>query len=79
MPNRIDWKPARNLKDHRAGTKRAKVIAMMSRKNGATRRQLMRATGWDAKTLRDGIRLVHVAVGHGVREDAKGRLRLVGT
>ena len=77
MTTRIDWRPAKKIREHRAGTKRAKVIAMLSRKNGATRAQLMRATGWDEKDLRDGLRLVNVAVGYGVREDTKGRLRLV--
>jgi len=77
--NRIDWQPKSEIREHRPGTKRAKLVRMMSRKNGATRAQLRRATDWDDKTLRDGLRLVHVALGYGIKEDEKGRLRVVGS
>jgi hypothetical protein len=52
----------------RPGTKRAKVIALMQRKGGATLDQIKRATKWDTKTAMDGIRLVRVASGYKVRE-----------
>lgn len=76
-PRHIDWPAKKEKKTHRPGTKRAVVVDLLSRKSGATRDDLMKATGWDEKTLYDGLRLVHVYLGHGIREDETGHLHLV--
>lgn len=66
------------IKGHRDGTKRAKVIAAMSRAGGATIEEMMKATGWNYATCYRGIFMVHYDLGYGIKEDAKGRIRLVG-
>lgn len=75
--------PARDeIKGHREGTNRAKLVEMMSRPAtaergaGATFEELRAATGWDEKTCYEGTRLVHYYLGYGMRQDADGRITL---
>lgn len=71
----FDLKPANTIKGHREGTKRAKIIALLSK--GATVDECMKATGWDRKTALEGIRLLNSYVGYGLKEDDKGVIKLV--
>lgn len=67
------------IKTHRSGTRRATVIKMLSRGNGATVQQVMdEIPEWDYRTAFEGIKLIHAYTGYGLEEDAKGRIRLIG-
>jgi len=50
-------KPATNPKADRAN-KKAEVVAMMKRTNGATLAEIMKATGWQAHTVRGFVSLL---------------------
>ena len=62
------------IKDHREGTKRAQVILML--KEGTTLEKVMSTIGWDRRTARDGIRLVHTLLGYGLK-NVDGTITLV--
>lgn len=66
------------IKSHRAGTKRAKVIDLLSRDGGATIEDVMKANGWDYRTAFEGIKLVATYVGYGLTEDDEGNIELTG-
>lgn len=74
---RMNFPVKSEIKNHREGTKRAMLIEMLSRKNGADFEELMEATGWDYKTCYEGVKLLHSYVGYGLREDENGRIRLI--
>lgn len=65
------------IKEHRPGTKRAKVIEMLT--PGATLEQVMAEIGWDRKTAYEGIRLVHFYLGYGIKTEDGGVIRLITT
>ena len=63
-------------KPHRAGTKRALVVEMLTRPEGATFKQVQDSVAakfpggeWDAKTTTEGIKLISVALGYQLTED----------
>lgn len=66
-------KPPSKPKAVRPGTKRAKVLALMQRTAGATLAEICRATKWDSKNAREGIRLVQSYSGYKVSLDKDGR------
>ena len=66
--------PQTELKKFREGTKRAKVIELMTRDGGATFSELMLATGWDDKTAYEGVRLVNLYVGYGLKTSEDGHI-----
>ena len=55
----------------REGTVKAKVIAMLSRKDGATLDAIMKATGWQAHTTRGFISLLGSR--HGIKVESTRR------
>jgi len=59
----------------REGTKRAKIVALLTK--GATFHECMEATGWDQRTCYDGIKLVHKDLGYGLTEDEDGIIELL--
>lgn len=65
------------VKQAREGSKRARVVELLSRPEGVTHAQVMAEIGWDSKTAYEGIRLVHAFLGFGLREDADGNIFLV--
>lgn len=68
------------VKGHRPNTRRAQVIKMLSRDNGASVQQVMDAIpDWDYRTAFEGIKLIHGYTGYGLEEDDKGRIRLLGS
>lgn len=74
----FDPKPDDQIKQHRSGTKRARVYEMLSSKEGATFDEVSETIGWDKRTTYEGIILIHKALGHGLVEDEKtGKIRLV--
>lgn len=72
----FDLPPQGEIKQHREGTARAKVIELCSRPEGATYEEVMEGTGWDDKKAYEGIRLIHFYLGWGMLRDAEGRIRL---
>jgi hypothetical protein len=64
-------------KAHRAGTKRALVVEMLTRPEGATFKQVQAAVedrfgkegAWDDKTCTEGIKLISIALGYALTED----------
>jgi len=65
------------IKTAREGSKRAQVVALLSRPEGATLAEIMTETGWDEKNAYEGTRLVHFYLGYGMKQDENGRVRLV--
>jgi len=70
----ISFPAATEVKPHRPGTKRAQVIDLL--RKGATIGQVMTATGWGYKDAYDGIKLLHVYLGHGLEENERGVITL---
>lgn len=67
-----------HAKPHREGTKRAIIIDMLGRPNGASFEEVQAACGWDQRTTYEGIKLVHVHLGYGMEETAEsGKIRLI--
>lgn len=72
------------IKAHREGSKgRAVAIQLLSQKDkdgnvvGATFEEVMKGTGWDEKKAYEGIRLVHFALGWGMKLDNDtGKIRI---
>jgi hypothetical protein len=62
------------VKPPRENSKRAKVLEMLERPNGATHEEVMKAVNWDRITAYEGIRLLSKHNGYGLREDDKGRI-----
>lgn len=68
------------IKAHRPNTRRAQVIQMLSRPNGASVQQVMDAIpDWDYKTAFEGIKLINAYTGYGLEEDVAGRIHLIGS
>lgn len=65
------------IKSCREGTKRAQVVELLSREEGATLEEIMAATGWSQKDAYEGTRLIHFYLGYGMKQDENGRVRLV--
>jgi len=63
----FDFKPRKNIKAHREGTKRDTVIKLLTGK-GATFEQIMKKTGWDHRTAYEGTRLLNTHLGYGLTE-----------
>lgn len=64
----FDLPCASTQKQPRESSKRAKVLAMLQRKNGATHQEVMDAIGWDRVTAYEGIRLLSIHNGYGLRQ-----------
>ena len=71
----FNFPKAKEIREHRAGTKRATVIDML--RVGATFEEVQKSIGWDSRTAREGIKLVHSCVGYGLNEDKNGVITLV--
>lgn len=67
----FNMSPLSEIKKFREGTKRATVIGMLVNEGGATFAEVMEATGWDHKTAYEGVRLINLYVGYGLRTDAE--------
>jgi hypothetical protein len=68
----FNLKPASKLKSIRPGTKRAKIVELLT--EGATFEEVQKATGWDNRTAREGIILLNKHVGYGIKEDSSTRV-----
>lgn len=62
------WPARDEVREYRKGTKRAKVIEMLRRPEGATFSAIKEACGWNDTQAYEGIKLVHGYVGYGIRE-----------
>ena len=71
----FDIPPGDELLGHRAGTKRALLIEMLSGK-GATFQEVQDAINWDRRTAYEGIKLLN-KLGYGIQEKANGKIVLV--
>jgi len=67
--------PVGEIKAHRPGTKRAKVLDMLL--FGATFADVQKATGWPYRTAYEGIKLINTELGYGLVEDEAGVIRAV--
>lgn len=70
----FDFKPRKNIKEHRPDTKRATCIKLLTK--GATFDACRKATGWDHRTCYEGIRLLNTHLGYGLTENANGVIKL---
>lgn len=59
----------------RPGTKRAKLLELMLKPNGATFEELVSKSGFDRKNTSEAIRLINAQVGYIVKEDNNGRIK----
>ena len=66
--------PKKEQRDAREGTKRSKVLALLTRKEGATFDEVKGETGWDNRTAYEGIRLIHGYLGYGLKETPEGKI-----
>lgn len=60
----------REIKPVREGSKRYKLMQLLSTEEGATFEQAMKHTGWSRKDCYEGIRLLHYYSGYGMSHDA---------
>lgn len=74
---KFNYEPDAEVQGHREGTKRAKVIELLSRPAGANFQEVRDATSWDEKTAYDGIRLIHTYLGYGLKTAENGNIHLV--
>lgn len=65
------------IKPHRQGTHRAVAITLLQRAHGATLEEVMGACGWNSRQATEGIFLLHKHLNWGIKEDDKGRIRLI--
>lgn len=68
QPN-FNYPPEKVIRPFREGTKRAQVVKMLQRERGASLDEIIEAIGWDRRTAQEGIRLIHVHLGYGLRHD----------
>lgn len=72
-PRRVqfDLPAKKDIKPHREGTKRARVIELLSQKGGATFEEVMDdpKIQWDRRTTYEGIKLINTQVGYGLAEN----------
>lgn len=62
----------------RPGTKKALLIDLLSRPEGATFEECREATGWQGyKQLYESIHVLNAVLGYGLTEGEDGRIRLV--
>lgn len=73
-PKAFNMAPQTELKKFRDGTKRAQIIGLMLREGGATFNELMTETGWDDKTAYEGVRLINLYVGYGLKTSEDGHI-----
>jgi hypothetical protein len=57
-------------------TKRAHLIKLLSRPQGATIEECQLAIGWKYYTCCQNIYLLHIYLGYGLREDSNGQIHL---
>lgn len=69
-------KPKKEIKPHRPGTKRARVVEMLQREEGASFAEIMEETNWNRNQAYQGITLIHAYLGYGLTEDEDGRIRI---
>lgn len=69
----IDLKAKKVIVEPRAGSKREAVSVLLANGDGMTVEQVMEKIGWDRRTAREGIRLLHLVCGFGLTEDATTR------
>lgn len=72
LPGNVGCAP----KPHQPGTKRALVVALLTRPDGATFQEVQEGIAqafpggaWDDRTTSEGIRLIAVALGYRLEED----------
>lgn len=70
--------PARPpLRNYREGTKRHRLIQLLTRPEGATFDEIQEEIGWTYKVAYENVKLLNDYVGFGLSEDDLGRIRIV--
>lgn len=64
----MSWPAKGEVRDHRPGTKRAKVVEMLTRPEGATFEDIKAACGWNDIQAYEGIKLIHGYLRYGIKE-----------
>jgi len=70
----FNWPLKGEIKPHRGGCKRARVVELLDRKEGATFEEIAAdpVILWDVPTCKEGIKLIHSALGYGLEEKVEG-------
>ena len=66
---------SQNTQNDQSKTKKAKILALLMRKSGATIVQIGRATGWQARTIRAALSRLRQQGVEIKREEVKGASR----
>lgn len=67
--------PRARIKPHRAGTRRAKTVELLLRKEGAFLGEIQAECGWTPRQASEAVYLVHKHLGYGLRTGPDGRIR----
>lgn len=66
---------AKEIREHRPGTKRAKVVTML--RKGTTIQRIMKEMSWNRSDARAAVRQIHRELGYGIDEGKGGKLALL--
>jgi hypothetical protein len=64
----MSWPARGDIREHRKGTKRATVLEMLRRPEGASFEDVKAACGWNDIQAYEGIKLLHGYLGYGIEE-----------
>lgn len=72
----FNFPPRPPVRAYRQNTKRAALIALLNRPQGATFDEIMSGIGWAYKVAYENVKLLNDYVGFGLSEDDSGRIRI---
>jgi len=72
----FNFPPRPPMRKYRQKTKRAKLIALLNRPQGATFDEIQEDIGWTYRVAFDNVKLLNDYVGFGLSEGEDGRIRI---